>query len=88
MRAEAVELVLPNGIFACIRPPTVRDVSVAGQVPPELFMAVLIALTVTLDCEPVTVEQVLDMDYGDMLPVYEVIVKRMKMAAKTKDGVA
>ena len=44
--------------------------------------------TVTLDGEQLTVEQVLDLDYGDMLPVYEVIGRAMSWAVKTKGGVA
>lgn len=86
--AESVEVVLPNGVFARIRPPLVRDVSLASQFPPEQFMAALIACTVTLDGERLTIEQVLDMEYGNLLPVYEVIAKWMKTAQKTKGGVA
>lgn len=82
------EIVLPSGQFARIRPPLVRDVSLASQFPPEQFMAALISLTVTLDDERLTVEEVMNMEYGNMLPVYEAMGNRMKLAMKTKDGVA
>ena len=82
------EVVLPNGQFANIRPVLVRDVCLASSCQPQHFIAALIARTVTLDDEELTLEEVLDMEYENCLPIYEVIGRAMKHALVTRQGVA
>lgn len=82
------EVVLPSGVFARIRPVLVRDVSVANAVHPACFMAALISQVVLFDGKQLTVDEVLELEYADVMPIYEVLTRAMKKAMITKSGVA
>lgn len=85
---DPVEVVLPDGGFARIYPVLVKHLGIANLFPPEQFMAALIACTVTIDDNRISVEEVLDMEFETAMPIYEVMTAQMKRAVKTKDGVA
>lgn len=83
------EIVLPSGRFASIRKITTGDIASAFQSNTGLYaMSVLMQLTATLDGVPLTLQQVLTMEYEETLPVFRNLTKQIERATKTMEGIA
>lgn len=83
------EIVLPSGKFAKIRKLATGDVASAFQANQGLYaMSILMQLTTTLDDRPLSLQEVLAMDYEETLPVFRSLTKQIERATKTMEGIA
>lgn len=83
------EVVLPDGRFAQVRTIPVQDMAVAFSGNAGLFaMAVLASRVATLDGLPITVIQVLGMNYRDAAPIFHLINKPLMDTYRTQEGIA
>jgi len=72
-----VEMILPSGTFARVRPITVEDMGICGQLPHFFFMAALAARIP---------EQVLAMDYDEAAFLFAHINRSLLRAAQIAHG--
>ena len=60
-----IEIILPSGVFARVRPITVDDMASCASLPHFIFMASLTARITQFDGQAWTPERVLQMDYDE-----------------------
>ena len=83
------EAVLPDGSFARVRAPLVRDMAAFfGTDDPMQRMCKVSELLVTIDGNPVTYQQFWDMEYINAAPVFQRVSTSILEAIKTMNGVA
>lgn len=82
------ELVLPNGQIATVRQILVSDIAAHNAAEPALALATLAALVTTLDDAPLSVDDIMAMDYADALPIFTAINKQLLDAFRLRNGVA
>ena len=80
-----IEIVLPSGKFARIRPILTVDFLLAASA--EHMMAALVASNTLIDDEYVTYQDVLQMPLEDSLPLMDIINLKLNSANKTVKGV-
>lgn len=80
-----IEIVLPSGKFARIRPILTVDFLLAANA--EHMMAALVASNTLIDDEYVTYQDVLQMPLEDSMPLLDLINLKLKLANKTVKGV-
>lgn len=66
---KPIEIVLPSGRFATIRPPNVGDLSADYSVNPIQFVSNLAVRIVKIDGKPITAEEVAQMDMDEFTPL-------------------
>ena len=80
-----IEIVLPSGKFARIRPILTVDFILAANA--EHMIAALVASNTLIDDEYVTYQEVLEMPLEDAMPLLDLINLKLKLANKTVKGV-
>lgn len=80
-----IEIVLPSGKFARIRPILTVDFLLAANA--EHMIAALVASNTLIDDEYVTYQEVLEMPLEDAMPLLDLINLKLKLANKTVKGV-
>lgn len=83
-----VELVLPSGRFARVRPITVRDLIVAFDDNSLAMQAKLVALTTTIDGQPLHLEQWVEMELDEFYPIMTHIGDVLRQTLKHTKGIA
>lgn len=82
------EVVLPSGRFASIKAMTWGDVVVCYDQNAMAMSAKLASRMVSIDGQPVTLDQVMEMEACEYFPINEIICKEIVEAMKFKDGIA
>ncbi len=80
-----IEIVLPSGKFARVRPILTIDFLLAASA--EHMIAALVASNTLIDDEYVTYQEVLEMPLEDAMPLLDLINLKLKLANKTVKGV-
>lgn len=80
-----VEIVLPSGKFARIRPILTIDFLMATKA--EHMMAALVALTTLIDDEYLTYGELMQMPIEDSAPLMSIVSAKLESAHKTIKGV-
>ena len=80
-----IEIVLPSGKFARIRPILTVDFLLAANA--EHMIAALVASNTLIDDEYVTYQEVLEMPLEDAMPLLDLINSKLSSANKTVKGV-
>ncbi len=85
---KPAEIVLPSGRFASCRNITVLDWLTAIKSSESIdTMAVLVVKCVTIDSEPVTLEDVLALPLEEYWPIINMLSKKIERARLTEDGI-
>jgi len=82
------EVVLPSGRFAAFRKLRFGDFVISHDDNPHAMLAKLAEQTVTLDGEPISFEQIMEMDAGEFFPISKVLSDFMCEAMSTQNGIA
>lgn len=80
-----IEIVLPSGKFARVRPILTIDFLLAAST--EHMIAALVASNTLIDDEYVTYQEVLEMPLEDAMPLLDLINLKLKLANKTVKGI-
>jgi len=86
--SESREVVLPSGRFAKIRPILWGDMVAAYDTNTYVMVTKLAARLVSIDEHVVSMEELLNMEAEEFMPINEMLCKSMSSALKFKDGVA
>ena len=82
------EVVLPNGKFAALtRKIMWKDIVAAYDANLAVMCSVIVCRTVTLDGEPITAEDIMEMDLENAVPLLGLIREDVEKAMSNKDGV-
>lgn len=83
------EVVLPSGRFASMRTMTWGDlVACYDTVNVARMSAKLAACLVSIDGQPLTIDQIMQMEAAEFFPINEIICKEITAALKYKNGIA
>lgn len=85
-QTKDIEIILPSGMFARVRPITVEDMAVCGTLPHFFFMASLASRITLFDGAPWTAERVLQMDYDEAAVLFGHINRSLIKSAQLAYG--
>lgn len=85
---KPAEIVLPSGRFASCRNLTVLDWLTALRATEHSdTMLILVHRCVTIDSEPITVEEILALPLEEYWPIINMVSKKIERARLTENGV-